>query len=187
ISISDTNPRSKGRDAYLAYISEGIRDLQDWEAAMKFHKMNGSLFNSPSATAAALIHLRGDAGSLRYLRSVVEQKNCVVPAIYPYGIHTQLCLIDAVDQLGIGRHFWEKINLALNEIYRSWEEGNEEIFLDCTTCAMAFRLLRINGYPVSPGNSTLFLVGDDRNRTVERRRRTGAGKLGFRVYFIFSN
>ncbi|CAN1845773.1 Ent-kaur-16-ene synthase, chloroplastic, partial [Linum perenne] len=70
-SIVDHQHLSKGRDAYLAYIFEGIGDLQDWEAAMKFQRMNGSLFNSPSATAAALIHLRGDAGSLRYLRSVV--------------------------------------------------------------------------------------------------------------------
>ncbi|CAN1852503.1 Ent-kaur-16-ene synthase, chloroplastic [Linum perenne] len=159
-------PHSKGRDAYLAYISEGIGDLQDWESAMKFQRMNGSLFNSPSATAAALIHLRGDAGSLRYLRSVVgtsDGNNVSVPAIYPYGIHNRLCLIDAVDQLGIGRHFREEVNLALNEIYRSWEEGDEEIFLDCTTCAMAFRLLRLNGYPVSPGK---FLASIE-NETIE--------------------
>ncbi|CAN1852496.1 Ent-kaur-16-ene synthase, chloroplastic [Linum perenne] len=162
-------PHSKGRDAYLAYISEGIGDLQDWESAMKFQRMNGSLFNSPSATAAALIHLRGDAGSLRYLRSVVDRnkKNCAVPAIYPYGIHNRLCLIDAVDQLGIGRHFREEVNLALNEIYRSWEEGDEEIFLDCTTCAMAFRLLRLNGYPVSPEAFNRFTEDRFQNETIE--------------------
>ncbi|CAI0405047.1 unnamed protein product [Linum tenue] len=65
---TSANPRSQGRDAYLAYISEGIGSSQDWETAMKFQRQNGSLFNSPSATAAAFIHLH-DPDSLRYLRS----------------------------------------------------------------------------------------------------------------------
>ncbi|CAN0856790.1 Ent-kaurene synthase 5, chloroplastic, partial [Linum grandiflorum] len=60
---------SEGRNAYLAYISEGIGELQDWEAAMKFQRKNGSLFNSPSATAAACIHLQ-DPEAFRYLRSI---------------------------------------------------------------------------------------------------------------------
>ncbi|KAH9646276.1 Ent-kaur-16-ene synthase [Citrus sinensis] len=35
---------------------------------------------------------------------------------------------------------------------QDWEMGEEEIFLDLTTCAMAFRLLRLNGYDVSSGH-----------------------------------
>ncbi|CAN1852495.1 Ent-kaur-16-ene synthase, chloroplastic, partial [Linum perenne] len=144
---NSANPQSKGRDAYLAYISEGIGDLQSWETAIKFQRSNGSLFNSPSATAAAFIHL-GDPGSLRYLRSVVRDCDSV-PTIYPHGIHTRLLLVDAVQSLGIYRHFLDEIRVTLDEIYKCWQQGDEEIFLDPTTCAMAFRLLRLSRYPVS--------------------------------------
>ncbi|CAI0405045.1 unnamed protein product [Linum tenue] len=145
---TSANPRSQGRDAYLAYISEGIGSSQDWETAMKFQRQNGSLFNSPSATAAAFIHLH-DPDSLRYLRSAAGKNGGAVPVIYPHGIHAQLCLVDAVEGLGIDCHFAEEIKLALAHIYRSWQQGEEDIFLDPTTCAMAFRILRLHGYPVS--------------------------------------
>ena len=34
---------------------------------------------------------------------------------------------------------------------RYWLQGEEEIFLDTATCAMAFRILRVNGYDISSG------------------------------------
>ncbi|XP_061988175.1 ent-kaur-16-ene synthase, chloroplastic-like isoform X2 [Rosa rugosa] len=63
---------SEGWRAYLAYISEGIGKSQDWEMVMKYQKKNGSLFNSPSTTAAAFTHLN-NAGCLSYLRSLIEK------------------------------------------------------------------------------------------------------------------
>lgn len=39
----------------------------------------------------------------------------------------------------------------MNEKNRYWLQGEEDIFLDPTTCAMAFRILRLNGYDVSSG------------------------------------
>ena len=63
---------SEGHQAYLAYISEGVGKLQDWEMVMKFQRKNGSLFNSPSATAAAFTNIKND-GCLKYLCSVVEK------------------------------------------------------------------------------------------------------------------
>ena len=63
---------SKSRKTYLAYSSEGMRKLQDWEMVMKYQMKNGSLFNSPSTTAAALSHLQND-GCLNYLRSLLDR------------------------------------------------------------------------------------------------------------------
>ncbi|KAI8549109.1 hypothetical protein RHMOL_Rhmol06G0000600 [Rhododendron molle] len=63
---------SEGRKSYLAYISEGMGKLQDWEMAMKYQRKNGSLFNCPSSTAAAFIHIQ-DADCLRYLRSLLDK------------------------------------------------------------------------------------------------------------------
>ncbi|CAI0557561.1 unnamed protein product [Linum tenue] len=141
--------RTVGRDAYLAYVSEGIGGFQGLARgnAMRFQRKNGSILNSPSATAAAVIHGHDDALSLGYLRSVSYM--CTVPAVHPHEIQARLCLIDTVESLGIDRHFREEIELALDEIHRCWRQGEEEIFLDATTCAMAFRMLRLNGYPVS--------------------------------------
>ncbi|CAI0557568.1 unnamed protein product [Linum tenue] len=66
--------RTVGRDAYLAYVSEGIGGFQGLARgnAMRFQRKNGSILNSPSATAAAVIHGHDDALSLGYLRSVLR-------------------------------------------------------------------------------------------------------------------
>ncbi|VAH51044.1 unnamed protein product [Triticum turgidum subsp. durum] len=88
--------KSYGREAYMAYVAEGLGNLLDWNEVMKFQRKNGSLFNSPSTTAAALVHNYDDK---------------------------------ALD---------------------SWLQRDEEIMMDVATCATAFRLLRMNGYDVSP-------------------------------------
>ena len=63
---------SKKKETYLAYISEGLGNYHDWNMVKKYQMKNGSLFNSPSATAAALIHHR-NAGCLDYLTSLVNK------------------------------------------------------------------------------------------------------------------
>lgn len=62
----------EGKKAYLAYVAEGVGKLLDWQEIMKYQKSNGSLFNSPSTTAAAMIYSQ-NAKALEYLRSL-EQK-----------------------------------------------------------------------------------------------------------------
>lgn len=59
-------------NAYLAYVSEGMGELQDWKMVMKYQRKNGSLFNSPSTTAASLIRLN-DSGCLDYLRCALTK------------------------------------------------------------------------------------------------------------------
>ncbi|KAH7861589.1 hypothetical protein Vadar_028063 [Vaccinium darrowii] len=139
---------SEGRKSYLAYISEGMGKLQDWEMAMKYQRKNGSLFNCPSSTAAAFMHLQ-DAGCLKYLRSLLEEFGNAVPTIYPLDIYARLCMVDNVERLGIDRHFRQEIKSVLDDTYRCWLQGGEEIFLDTATCALAFRILRLNGFDVS--------------------------------------
>ncbi|KAL6283112.1 hypothetical protein ACE6H2_014041 [Prunus campanulata] len=62
---------SEGWRTFLAYISEGLGS-QDWELVMKYPKKNGSLFNSPSTTAAAFTQLK-NADCLKYLRALLEK------------------------------------------------------------------------------------------------------------------
>lgn len=139
---------SEGSRAYLAYVSEGMLESQDWKTIMKYQRKNGSLFNSPATTAAIFQRLK-NAECLNYLQSILEKFGNSVPTIYPLDIYARLYMIDSLERLGINHHFKDEIRSVLDETYRYWMQGMEDIFLDPTTCAMAFRILRLNGYDVS--------------------------------------
>ncbi|OAY80111.1 Ent-kaur-16-ene synthase, chloroplastic [Ananas comosus] len=146
---------SEGRKAYMAYVSEGLRNVQNWNEVMKYQGKNGSLFNSPSTTAVALTHLY-DVKALDYLHAVLRRFGSSVPTVYPFEIHTQLCMVDTLEKLGISRQFTFEIRTILDRIYRCWLENDEELSSDMATCAMAFRLLRMNGFDVSSDGLSRF-------------------------------
>ncbi|THG11713.1 hypothetical protein TEA_021698 [Camellia sinensis var. sinensis] len=108
---------SEGRKSYLAYILEGMGKLQDWEMVLKYQRKNGSLFNSPSTTAAASMHLQ-NAGCRNYLRLLLEKFGNAVPTVYPLDIYARLCMVDSLESLGIERHFRQEIKSVLDETYR---------------------------------------------------------------------
>ncbi|KAI3906335.1 hypothetical protein MKW92_049528 [Papaver armeniacum] len=120
----------------------------DWKDIMKYQRKNGSLFNSPSATAAAFVHLQ-DTNCLSYLNSVSEKFGNSVPTAYPLDIYVSLSLVDNLERLGIDRHFKGEIQSLLDTVYRCWLDMDEEIFSDMTTRAVAFRILRMHGYDIS--------------------------------------
>jgi len=61
----------------------------------------------------------------------------------------QLEQVDVLQNMGISRHFDGEIKRILDMTYSCWLQGDEDIILDAGTCAMAFRILRMNGYDVS--------------------------------------
>ncbi|KAL7175146.1 hypothetical protein ACSBR2_028866 [Camellia fascicularis] len=72
----------RGKGILLSiYILEGMKKLQDWEMVVKYQRKNGSLFNSPSTTAAAFINLE-DAGCLNYLNSLLEKFENTVSKVW---------------------------------------------------------------------------------------------------------
>ncbi|CAI0379007.1 unnamed protein product [Linum tenue] len=146
---------AEGRRAYLAYVSEGIQHTQDWDMVMKYQRQNGSLFNSPSTTAVAFSHLR-DPDCLRYLSSILDKFENAAPTIHPLDIRSRLSVIDTLESLGVARYFTNEIKMLLDQTYQCWLQGDEEIFLDTTTCSMAFRLLRVYGYDVSSDRLSPF-------------------------------
>ncbi|KAJ0098869.1 hypothetical protein Patl1_20767 [Pistacia atlantica] len=156
----------EGRKEYLAYVSEGLGKLQDWEMVMKYQRKNGSLFNSPSATAAALSHIQ-NAGCLHYLCSVLDKFGDAVPTVCPFDLSARLFMVESLESLGIDRHFENEIRRVLDETYRCWLQEEEEILLDPATCAMAFRLLRVNGYDVSSDPLTKFAEEDQSFNSLE--------------------
>lgn len=135
--------KSYGREAYMAYVSEGLGNLLDWNEVMKFQRKNGSVFNSPSTTAAALVHNYDDK-ALDYLNMVVSKFGGAVPTVYPLNMHCKLSMVDSLEKIGISRHFSSEIEGILDMAYSFWLQRDEEIMMDVATCAMAFRLLRMN-------------------------------------------
>nr|QTW97450.1 KSL4 [Artemisia annua] len=139
---------SDEREAYLAYVSEGLGNLYDWNMVMKYQMKNGSVLNSPSATAAALVRYQ-NTGCLHYLTSLLDKFGNAVPTVYPLDLYARLSIVDTLERLGIARHFRVEIQNVLDETYKCWLQRDEQIFTDIVTCALAFRVLRINGYEVS--------------------------------------
>lgn len=60
-------------------------------------------------------------------------------------------MLDVLEKIGISRHFAGEIKSVLDFTYSRWLQRDEEIMLNTETCAMAFRILRMNGYDVSSG------------------------------------
>ncbi|TVU42425.1 hypothetical protein EJB05_08829, partial [Eragrostis curvula] len=138
-----------GKEAYCAYVAEGfVTTPGEWNIVMKSQRKNGSLFNSPAATAAVLVNNYDDR-AFHYLNSIVNTFGSAVPTLYPLNTYYQLLMVDTLNNVGISRHFSTEIKSIMDKTYILWSQRDEEIMLDIATCAMAFRLLRMNGYDVS--------------------------------------
>ncbi|KAL8147274.1 ent-kaurene synthase-like 1 isoform X1 [Apium graveolens] len=133
-------------ETYLACVSEGMGKSQNWDMVLKFQRKNGPLFDSPSTTAASLSHIQ-NTGCLNYLTQLLEKFGDAVPTVYPSDIYTRLCLVDSLERMGIDPYFRQEIKTVLDEIYCSWLQDDEQ-FMDVATCALAFRILRVNGYDI---------------------------------------
>ncbi|TKW28451.2 hypothetical protein SEVIR_3G324300v4 [Setaria viridis] len=150
LRLRDTELKSmgSGSKAFMAYVAEGLGSLLDWDQARAYQRKNGSFFNSPATTAAAAIH-NHNGRALDYLDSLISKFGSSVPTVYPRNMYSQLRVVDTLEKMGISPSFSSEINNILEMIYSSWLANDEEIMLDMTTCAMAFRLLRLHGYDIA--------------------------------------
>ncbi|XP_078166440.1 ent-kaur-16-ene synthase, chloroplastic-like isoform X1 [Carex rostrata] len=139
---------SRGRKEYMAYIAEGLGSSQDLNKILKFQMGNGSILNSPSTTAYLLTRCY-DNNAFNYLSSLLQKFGSTVPATYPMEMHSHLCMVDTLQNIGIARFFSYEIKIILDRAYSCWLERDEQIISDMSTSAMAFRLLRMNGYDIS--------------------------------------
>ncbi|CAN6374612.1 unnamed protein product [Urochloa humidicola] len=146
---------NSGSKAFMVYVAEGLGDLVIWDQATVYQRKNGSFFDSPATTAAAVIH-NYNGRALDYLDSLVSKFGNSVPTLFPRHVYSQLRMVDTLEKMGISFIFPSEINSILDMIYSSWLANEEEIMLDMTTCAMAFRLLRLHGYEISSGGLARF-------------------------------
>ncbi|GMI82368.1 terpene synthase 04, GERANYLLINALOOL SYNTHASE, TERPENE SYNTHASE 4 [Hibiscus trionum] len=129
-------------------------------------KRDGSLFQSPSATARAFM-ATGNKDCLAYLQSLVKTfANNGVPPTYPMDEElVKLGLVNQLQRLGLAEHFTERIEDILSQVYKNYrKELPSEKSCSVTSVAtqlqkdsLAFRLLRMHGYSVSPWSLCWFL------------------------------
>ncbi|KAK3143742.1 hypothetical protein QOZ80_4AG0304370 [Eleusine coracana subsp. coracana] len=103
-------------------------------------------------TARASRHEMNKVAQVQKTLEVVEHENKsakYVSMAYPKYIYNYLSMVDLLDNMGISRHFAGEIKGILDMTYSCWLQRDEEIMQDMETCAMAFRILRMNGYNVS--------------------------------------
>ncbi|GAB4831247.1 hypothetical protein Ancab_005261 [Ancistrocladus abbreviatus] len=134
----------------------------DEESIISSLNADGPVFQSPSAAAHAFIATR-HGRCLAYLQTVVQTcKSGAVPPMYPVDEDfIKICTVDQLQRLGLSGYFNEEIKQLLEQVYRNYKNQQPtklnivpaNLFRD----SLAFRLLRMQGYHVSPWRFCWFL------------------------------
>ncbi|XP_020222841.1 (E,E)-geranyllinalool synthase [Cajanus cajan] len=132
---------------------------------------DGSLFQSPSATAKAFM-ATGKIECLTYLQSLIQRCPNGVPQTYPMDEDLiKLCIVNHLQRLGLAEHFDEEIEEILATVYRnyveqeSWVKSTNMFAAQLHKDSLAFQLLRMHGNNVSPSLSFRWFLEDEEIRT----------------------
>ncbi|KAL3741887.1 hypothetical protein ACJRO7_017373 [Eucalyptus globulus] len=145
------------------------------ETILKHVDGDGSLFQSPSATASAYLST-GHKACLAYLQSLAS--NCAsngVPSIYLVDEElAKLSLVYQIVRLGLTEYFDREKDDILAQIYRNYKQDKPitktihwiaaELYKDC----LEFWLLRMHGYSVSPSSFCWFLDREEVRDHIEK-------------------
>ncbi|KAA8519834.1 hypothetical protein F0562_014076 [Nyssa sinensis] len=104
----------------LAYLEAlpSTYDIKQEDMLMHLTE-DGSLFQSPSATAHAYM-VTGNRKCMDYLVHLVQKCPHGVPSIYPMDEELiKLCMVDQIQRLGLARHFNDEIEETLSSFYRA--------------------------------------------------------------------
>jgi ent-kaurene synthase len=85
----------------LSNVADGSVNWLDWNEVMKSQRKNGSLFNSPSITAAALVQ-KYDDKALQYLKFLVNTFGSAGVSVYI-----------PLQKLCMGVHYCEMLNVII--------------------------------------------------------------------------
>ncbi|KAL3741877.1 hypothetical protein ACJRO7_017363 [Eucalyptus globulus] len=145
------------------------------ETILKHQDNDGSLFQSPSATASAYLST-GNETFLACLQSLVS--NCttnVVPSLYLTKEElSKLSMVYQLVRLGLTEYFDQEKDEILARIYRNYKHEKPitksihwiavELYKDC----LEFWLLRMHGYSVSPSSFCWFLDREEVRDHIEK-------------------
>ncbi|XWS15704.1 hypothetical protein CRYUN_Cryun34aG0024700 [Craigia yunnanensis] len=126
---------------------------------------DGSLFQSPAATACAFM-ATGKEECLSYLQSLVGRCANGVPPTYPMDEELiKLCVVNQLQRFGLADHFTHEIEDNLARLYRNFNSrelvakpsNDQDVAIQLHKDSLAFRILRMHGYNVSPWSFCWFL------------------------------
>ncbi|EEC72915.1 hypothetical protein OsI_06748 [Oryza sativa Indica Group] len=137
----------------ILHSLEGMPGL-DWQRLLKLQCSDGSFLFSPSATAYALMQT-GDKKCFAYIDRIIKKFDGGVPNVYPVDLFEHIWVVDRLERLGISRYFQREIEQNMDYVNRHWTEdgicwARNSNVKEVDDTAMAFRLLRLHGYNVSP-------------------------------------
>ncbi|KAF0933696.1 hypothetical protein E2562_019187 [Oryza meyeriana var. granulata] len=150
----------------ILHSLEGMPEL-DWQRLLKLQSSDGSFLFSPSATAYALMQT-GDKKCFVYIDRIIKKFNGGVPNVYPVDLFEHLWVVDRLERLGLSRYFQREIEQIMDYVNRHWTEdgicwARNSNVKDVDDTAMAFRLLRLHGYNVSPKKIVVVYPGVFKN------------------------
>ncbi|KAJ6402040.1 hypothetical protein OIU84_014168 [Salix udensis] len=147
----------------------------DQEDVHKHLHADGSLFQSPSATAGAFM-ATGNKDCLNYLQDLAQRSTNGVPQTYPMDEELlKLCMVNQLQRLGLAEHFEQEIEGLLEKVYRNYMNQDQsrtkwsnsmatQLYKD----SLAFCLLRMHGFRVSPWMFGWFLREEEVQDQIER-------------------
>ncbi|KAG8500163.1 hypothetical protein CXB51_003657 [Gossypium anomalum] len=140
---------------------------------------NGSLFQSPAATASAFM-ATGNEQSLFYLQMVVGKCANRVPPTFPMDEELiRLCLVNQLQRLGLADHFTDEIEEILVQIYRNYKtlewldkasNNIVDVGIQLHKDSLALRLIRMHGYSISPRHFYWFLNNQEVRAPIEENQ-----------------
>ncbi|KAF7844906.1 (E,E)-geranyllinalool synthase [Senna tora] len=150
--------------------SYGVRE----EDILSNLSSDGSLFQSPSATAKAFM-LTTNKKCLNYLQFLAQRCPNGVPQTYPMDEDLiKLCMVNQLEKLGLAEHFTEDIEETLAQIYwnykdqKAWVKPSNMIATQLHKDSLAFQLFRMHGYKVSPSRFCWFLRDENIRGDMEK-------------------
>ncbi|CDY15000.1 BnaCnng04030D [Brassica napus] len=152
--------------AYLEVLPLTLYTENQEDIIGKLDNLDGSLCQSPSATAAAFM-LSRHTKCLAYLQSLVQRCPHGVPQIYPLNEEfIKLSLVNIMDNFGLGEYFSKEIDHFLLQIHKYESKDVERMPIwskvdQLHKDSLEFRLLRMNGYNVSPDSFCWFLNDEE--------------------------
>ncbi|KFK40733.1 hypothetical protein AALP_AA2G034100 [Arabis alpina] len=153
-----------------AFVVENLNDI----IVKTLNSIDGSLYQSPSATASAFTLTR-NTKCLAYLQNLVQRCPHGVPQKYPLNEELiKLSTVSLIENMGLGEFFGKEIEHVLQQVYRSYkEEYAERMPISCLADqlhkdSLAFRMLRMRGHAISPRSFCWFLNDQETRNHLER-------------------
>jgi halimadienyl-diphosphate synthase len=144
------------RQISSTYSLEFMGNELDISRTIELQETNGSLGNSPSATAYFLRECRDNPEARRYLAEAVEAGGGVAVPFHPAEIFNKSWVLYNLDLVGFLAHPSDEIKTYLDFLYQAWDPqrgvgfSSQYSVPDLDDTAMTFKLLRLAGYDVDP-------------------------------------